>query len=229
MNNSNYSSPSGEAGRGVAIKRFVTNPIGENCYVVWDDTLEAAIIDCGAWGEAREQKIAQFVEENGIQLRYALQTHMHFDHVLGIPFLRDKYGLQPLCHALERPVYDFVPTMAREWFGMQVREPLVPIGDTLIDGQELTFGHTTVRVLFTPGHTPGGLCFYFPEAKALFSGDTLFQSSIGRSDLPGGNAEQLIQSIRTKILSLPDDVTVYPGHGPSTTVGDERQMNPYLS
>lgn len=210
------------------IRRFVTNPIGENCYVVWDDTLEAAIIDCGAWGEVREQKIANFIKENGLHPRLALQTHMHFDHVFGLHFLQRQYGLHPLSHALEQPVYDFVPIMAREWFGMEVEEPLVPVGEYLTDGQEIQFGNTHLQVLYTPGHTPGGLCFYFPEAKALFSGDTLFQGSIGRSDLPGGDAEQLIQSIRTKILSLPDDVTVYPGHGPSTTIGDERQMNPYL-
>lgn len=210
------------------IRRFVTNPIGENCYVVWDDTLEAAIIDCGAWGEDREQRIAHFIEEKGLRPRLALQTHMHFDHAMGLHFLNDTYGLQPQCHALEQSVYDYMPPMVLEWFGFQMRMPLVPLGETLTDGQEIQFGNTRLQVLFTPGHTPGGLCFYFPEAKALFSGDTLFQGSIGRSDLPGGDAEQLIQSIRTKLLSLPDDVTVYPGHGPSTTIGDERQMNPYL-
>lgn len=210
------------------IRRFVANTIGENCYIVWDDTLEGVIIDCGAWDEAKEVKIAQFIEDNKIRPRYALQTHMHFDHIFGLPFLQQQYGLHPMCHALEQPVYEAMPAMARDWFGFTMPEPLVPIQEYLSDQQELTFGHTTIRVLFTPGHTPGGLCFYFPDDKVLFSGDTLFQGSIGRADLPGGNMDALIESIRTKILSLPDEVVIYPGHGPSTTVGEERRMNPYL-
>ena len=210
------------------IKRFVTNPIGENCYVVWDETHEAAIIDCGAWEEDKHEKIAHFIEENGLRPVLSLQTHMHFDHILGAPLLQKRYGLQPLCHASEQPVYDFLPTMTREWFGMQVTEPLVPVKEYLTDGQELTFGHLRLRVLHTPGHTPGGLCFYFPDQKALFSGDTLFQGSIGRSDLPGGSHQALVQAVRSRLLSLPDDTVVYPGHGPSTTIAYERQFNPYL-
>lgn len=210
------------------IKRFVTNPIGENCYVVWDETHEAAIIDCGAWEEDKQEKIVHFIEENGLRPVLSLQTHMHFDHILGAPLLQKRYGLQPLCHASEQPVYDFLPTMTREWFGMQVTEPLVPVKEYLTDGQELTFGHLRLRVLHTPGHTPGGLCFYFPDQKALFSGDTLFQGSIGRSDLPGGSHQALVQAVRSRLLSLPDDTVVYPGHGPSTTIAYERQFNPYL-
>ena len=118
--------------------------------------------------------------------------------------------------------------MVSEWFGQQM-PPLVPVGEYLVDEQTLQLGHTLIRVLHTPGHTPGGLCFYLPNEKMLFSGDTLFQGSVGRSDLPGGDVEKLIRGIWDKILSLPDDVTVYPGHGPTTTVGDERRTNPYLS
>ncbi len=210
------------------IHRFVTNPIGENCFIVWDDTQEAVIIDCGAWGEAKENKIARFIEENHIHLCYALQTHMHFDHIMGLHFLHRRYGLRPSCHALEQSVYEAMPAMVQAWMGVAMQEPLVPIQEHLTDGQELTFGRTALRVLLTPGHTPGGLCFYLPEAKILFSGDTIFQGSIGRSDLPGGSMNALVESIRTKILPLPDDVTIYPGHGPSTTVGDERRTNPYL-
>ena len=210
------------------IKRFVANAIGENCYILWDDTLEAAIIDCGAWGETKETKIAHFIEENNLQPRMALQTHMHFDHVLGLPFLLRQYGLRPRCHAFEQEVYNYVPIMASELFGLELSDPLVPVEEYLVDNEELQFGNIRFRILFTPGHTPGGLCFYFPDNKALFSGDTLFLGSIGRSDLPGGNGGQLIRSIHTKLLSLPDDVTVYPGHGPATTVGNERRNNPYL-
>ena len=228
MENSNHSFPSGEVGRGVWIKRFVTNPIGENCYLVWDDSLECAIIDCGSLGEAQENKIARFIEDNKLHPVLALQTHMHFDHIFGLHFLHRTYGLQPMCHTSEQPVYDFAPAMSRNFFGIEIESPLVPVKQYLSDGQELQFGHSSFRVLYTPGHTPGGLCFYQPDAKALFSGDTLFQGSIGRTDFPGGSLQALVDGIRTKILTLPDDVTVYPGHGPSTTVGYERQYNPYL-
>ena len=215
-------------GKCLNIKRFVANAIGENCYILWDDTLEAAIIDCGAWGETKKARIAQFIEENALRPCMALQTHMHFDHVLGLPFLYRCYGLRPRCHAFEQEVYNCVPTMASELFGLELSEPPVPVGEYLADDEELQFGNTRFRTLFTPGHTPGGLCFYFPLAGALFSGDTLFPGSIGRSDLPGGNHAQLLHSIHTRLLTLPDDVTVYPGHGPATTVGDERRNNPFL-
>ena len=208
-------------------KRFVSNAIGENCYLVWDDTLECAIIDCGAWGELKEEKIAQFIEENELRPCMALQTHMHFDHVMGLAFLHRRYGLQPMCHALEQPVYEAAPEMVHDWFSLQM-PPLVPVSEYLFDQQLLEFGHTSLRVLHTPGHTPGGLCFYFPESKLLFTGDTLFQGSVGRSDLPGGDVQALIRGIWNQLLSLPDDTVVYPGHGPQTTIGDERRTNPYL-
>ncbi len=210
------------------IKRFVANPIGENCYLLWDDSLECAIIDCGAWDKSKEEKIALFIEENGLKPRLALQTHMHFDHVLGLPFLHQQYGLQPLYHRLEQAVYDDAPDMVHNLFQLDVPVKLVPVSRYLEDEEEIAFGNTRLRVIHTPGHTPGGLMFYQPENKILFSGDTLFMGSVGRTDISDGNMEQEIRSIKTRVLVLPDDVTIYPGHGPSTTVGDERRTNPYL-
>jgi len=210
------------------IKRLVTNPIGENCYLVWDDTLECAIIDCGAWGEQKEQKIAQFVTENHLKPQLALQTHMHFDHILGLPFLHRQYGLSPLCHAEEQQIYETAPTMARDWFGILIPTPLLPIQEYIVDGQNIPLGNTRLQVIHTPGHTPGGVMFYHPESKVLFSGDTLFQGSIGRTDHLGGDMEQEIQSIQARVLELPDEVIVYPGHGPATTVGEEKLHNPYI-
>ena len=210
------------------IKRFVANPIGENCYLLWDDSLECAIIDCGAWDKSKEEKIALFIEENGLKPRLALQTHMHFDHVLGLPFLHQQYGLQPLYHRLEQAVYDDAPDMVHNLFQLDVPVKLVPVLRYLEDEEEIAFGNTRLRVIHTPGHTPGGLMFYQPENKILFSGDTLFMGSVGRTDISDGNMEQEIRSIKTRVLVLPDDVTIYPGHGPSTTVGDERRTNPYL-
>lgn len=210
------------------IKRLVANSIGENCYLLWDDSLECAIIDCGAWDKSKEEKIALFIEENGLKPRSALQTHMHFDHVLGLPFLHQQYGLQPLCHRLEQAVYDDAPDMVHNLFQLDVPVKLVPVLRYLEDEEEIAFGNTRLRVIHTPGHTPGGLMFYQPEDKILFSGDTLFMGSVGRTDLSDGNMKQEIRSIQTRVLVLPDDVTIYPGHGPSTTVGNERRTNPYL-
>ena len=216
-----------KSGEGLYIRRFVANAIGENCYLVWDDAQECAIIDCGAWGEQKEQRMAQFISEQGLRPVMALQTHMHFDHIMGLPFLYREYGLKPMFHDLDQPVYDAAPQMVREWFGQDM-PPLVPAGEYLVDEQWLHFGNTRVQVLHTPGHTPGGVCFYLPDHKHLFTGDTLFQGSVGRSDLPGGDVQALIRGIWNKILTLPDDINVHPGHGPSTTVGDERKTNPYI-
>lgn len=213
----------------IEIKRFVANPIGENCYIVWDETQEAAIIDCGTWGEAKEAKIISFIEEHQLIPQLALQTHMHFDHILGLHFLNRQYNLQPLCHAEEQAVYNAAPAMARDWFQLSIPEPLVPVKAYLTDGQLLTFGHTRIRVLHTPGHTPGGVMFHLPDARILFSGDTLFQGSVGRTDLPGSSIEQEIRSIRHKVLTLEPQTIIYPGHGPATTVSEEQQGNPFLA
>lgn len=212
----------------IQIKRFVTNPIGENCYLVWDDTLACAVIDCGAWGEDKEAKIARFIEENHLSPCLSLQTHMHFDHIFGLHFLHRSYGLRPLCHAGERQIYDAAAGMARDWFGFQIPEPPVPVERFLAHEEEVRFGNTFLRVIHTPGHTPGSVMFYQPDDKVLFSGDTLFQGSVGRTDTPGGDMEQEITALRERVLTLSDDVVVYPGHGPSTTIGDERLHNPYL-
>jgi len=210
------------------IKRFVVNPLGENCYLLWDESLECAIIDCGAWDASRVEKITQFIEDNHLTPRLALQTHMHFDHVLGLPFLYKRYALQPLCHRLEQQIYDDAPDMVHSVFQLDMSVTLVPVLRYLEDGEEVSFGHTTLRVIHTPGHTPGGLMFYQSESKVLFSGDTLFMGSVGRTDFSNGNMDQEIRSIQTRVLTLPDEVVVYPGHGPSTTIGDERRTNPYL-
>ena len=228
LNNRNYSSPSEEVGRGAAIKRFVTNPIGENCYLIWGKNRECAIIDCGALGAAQESKIADFIERNELRPTLALQTHMHFDHMFGLHFLFRTYNLQPQCHASEQIIYDFAPQMSAQLLGVQIERPLVPIKSYLTDGQTIPFGESQIQVIHTPGHTPGGLCFYLSDAKVLFSGDTLFQGSIGRSDLPGGDTNALIESIRTRLLTLPSDTMVYPGHGPQTTIGEELNSNPYI-
>lgn len=203
------------------------NPVQENTYLLWDEqTLEAAIVDTGAWDRQEEQSLAGSIEALGLKLKYALQTHAHFDHTFGLPFVHRTYGLKPVFHKDEVDIYRQMPSMAAR-FGLNMGSGMPPIGQLLSDGDELLLGTTVIRLIHTPGHTPGSSAFYIPEAGLLFSGDTLFQQSIGRTDLPGGSYEDELDSIKNKLFCLPDDTKVLPGHGPSTTIGWEKQNNPY--
>lgn len=210
------------------IKRFVSNQIGENCYLIWDETKEAAIIDCGAIDPVKQQRISQFVADNGLTLKLVLQTHTHFDHIFGLPFLYRDYGLRPMFHIAEQPIYDAAPQMSSEWFGVDIPSPLPAPQAYLADNSEVVFGNTTLKVLHTPGHTPGGVSFYEPNSGVVFTGDTLFAGGIGRTDLPLGNYADEINSIRQRLFTLPPSTVVYPGHGPSSTIGDESVSNPYI-
>ncbi len=215
----------------ITVKCFVLNPIAENCYVVSDPTTrEGVIVDCGAFDSGEFSRIEEYISSEGITLRHALQTHMHFDHVFGLDLLHERYGLQPECHTEEQTVYADGPRLARELCGVALPLPRVGIGGFLEDGQVIPVGNAELKVIHTPGHTPGGLCFYIGEADGiLLSGDTLFQGSVGRTDVPQGSWRALLQSLRAKLLTLPPETVVYPGHGPSTTIAYERQYNPYRS
>lgn len=206
---------------------FTFNPVRENTYLLWDEqTLEAAIVDTGAWDRQEEQSLAGSIEALGLKLKYALQTHAHFDHTFGLPFVHRTYGLKPILHKDEADVYRQMPSMAAR-FGLNMGGGMPAIGQLLSDGDELLLGTTAVRLIHTPGHTPGSSVFYIPDAGLLFSGDTLFRESIGRTDLPGGSYEDEMDSIKNKLFCLPDDTVVLTGHGPSTTIGWEKQNNPY--
>ena len=206
---------------------FTFNPVQENTYLLWDEqTLEAAIVDTGAWDRQEEQSLAGSIEALGLKLKYVLQTHAHFDHTFGLPFVHRTYGLKPVFHKDEVDIYRQMPSMAAR-FGLNMGGGMPPIGQLLSDGDELLLGTTAVRLIHTPGHTPGSSVFYIPDAGLLFSGDTLFRESIGRTDLPGGSYEDELDSIKNKLFCLPDDTVVLTGHGPSTTIGWEKQNNPY--
>lgn len=205
------------------------NPVQENTYLLWDElTLEAAVVDAGAWNRSEEQQLADFVTSHGLHLKYSLQTHMHFDHVFGLPFILREYGLKPVFHVDDADIYRMMPGMMAD-FGLSVRAEMPPAGKLVNDGFELTLGSSTVRFIHTPGHTPGSSSLYIPDASLLLSGDTLFRGSIGRTDLPGGDARAELDSIRNRLLCLPDDTTVLPGHGPSTTIGWEKLHNYFFS
>ncbi len=183
-------------------------------------------MDTGAWDRQEEQSLAGSIEALGLKLKYVLQTHAHFDHTFGLPFVHRTYGLKPIFHKDEADVYRQMPSMAAR-FGLNMGGGMPPIGQLLSDGDELLLGTTAVRLIHTPGHTPGSSVFYIPDAGLLFSGDTLFRESIGRTDLPGGSYEDELDSIKNKLFCLPDDTVVLTGHGPSTTIGWEKQNNPY--
>ena len=210
-------------------KRFVVNPIEENCYIIWDDiSREGAIIDCGTWSKGENNSIATFIRDNNISLKYALQTHMHFDHCLGLGFLSQEYDITPMCHKDDLSVYNSAPEMVMKWFRIDISDSLPEVNATLTETTMLKLGEVAIQILHTPGHTPGGLCYYIPQARIVLTGDTLFNMSIGRTDLEGGNYATLIKSITDKLLTLPENTKVYPGHGSYTTIADEKMYNPYL-
>lgn len=207
-------------------KTFTVNPLEENCYLLWDEnTLEAAFIDCGAWYESERKEIEDFVTAEKLRPIMSLQTHMHFDHVWGAPFLYKVWKLKPACHELEQKDLERQPDMVR-CFGIEFPSIMPPIEKYLHEGDTIQLGNTKIEEIHTPGHSEGCISFYIQREKLLFSGDTLFQSSIGRTDFDGGSMRQELESLR-KLFQLPDDTLVYPGHGPSTTIGWEKENNPY--
>ena len=207
---------------------YTFNPVQENTYLLWDETtLEAAIVDAGTWNRQEEQLLEGSIAAHGLKLKYALQTHAHFDHTYGLPFIYRTYGVKPIFHVDDEETYRQMPKMAAQ-FGLIIGGPMPPIERLLNDGAQLSLGATTIRLIHTPGHTTGSASFYIPDAKLLFSGDTLFQQSIGRTDLPGGDYPTLIEKLKSRVLTLPDDYRVLPGHGIPSQIGKERKYNSFL-
>lgn len=209
------------------VQSFVNNPYQENTYIVYDESGECAIIDPGMETASEQNIVVNFIRKNNLKPVLLLNTHCHIDHVLGNKFIFDQYGLKPRFHEGEQLVMDAIPGYAP---AMGIRYELSPLPDEYLpETGTLTFGNTTLHLIFAPGHSPAHLCFYDKETNILMGGDVLFRGSIGRSDLPGGNFTQLIDNIEQKLLLLPDDCIVYPGHGPDTTIGYEKITNPFLN
>lgn len=209
------------------IASFTFNPFAENTYVVWDETMQCVIIDPGCYSREEKKELSDFISRNKLIPQYILNTHCHIDHVLGNYYLSTFYKIPLVMHSGEVPVLKAVETYA-DTMGIEYEVSPAP-ASFLADGDTFTFGSTTFDVLFTPGHSPASICFYNKREGYILSGDVLFLDSIGRYDLPGGNLDTLMQSIREKIMTLEDVVNVYPGHGPETTVGRERKFNPFLN
>jgi hydroxyacylglutathione hydrolase len=210
----------------INIQSFTFNPVQENTYVLYNDKDACCIIDPGCYFGNERHTLQEFIEEWKLTPRLLLNTHCHLDHVFGNKFIHDTYDLLLHLHEKEKPVLDFAPASGLSW-GM----PFENYRDQLIFLKEddvVKLGDDELKVLFTPGHSPGSICFYCEEQKFVIGGDVLFRQGIGRTDLPGGDFDTLINSIRNKLFVLPDDVIVYSGHGEPTTIGFEKENNPFL-
>ena len=213
-------------GNFMEIKTFYFNPLRVCCYVAWDDTRECVIIDPGCYGDRELQRLKDFVADRQLKPVKILLTHGHFDHILGLEDAFCFWNVDVWLHPDDREQMVRSGDWCRQ-LGLAFK-PFTGTLHDLNDGDSVAFGHSALTVIATPGHTQGGVCFYSEADAVLFSGDTLFAGSIGRTDHPGGDYDQLIDSIARKILPLDGDVTVLPGHGPATSVGYERVTNPFL-
>jgi glyoxylase-like metal-dependent hydrolase (beta-lactamase superfamily II) len=209
------------------IHKLTFNPFSENTYIVADETRQCAIIDPGCHNEKERNELKNTVEGFGLKPVKLLNTHCHIDHFPGNKFVCDTYGLLPEFHETELQVM-YAALDYQSLFGFRLDASPEP-AHFLNEGDIVSFGETSFQVLFTPGHSPGHIAFYSAKDKVLISGDVIFRGSVGRFDLPGADGKTLYQSISQKLMTLPDDVKVYCGHGPDTTIGFERKTNPYVT
>lgn len=209
------------------IKLFEFNPFAENTYVLYDETGQCVIIDPGCADRNEEKELFDFIAEQNLRVVSLLNTHCHIDHVLGNWAVKNRYNVKLFVHRLDEVVLKAVKAYAPNYGFPNYQE--AEIDGFLNEGETVSFGNQSLEILFVPGHAPGHVAFYHSEKKALIGGDVLFLNSVGRTDLPGGNHQTLISSIRQKFFTLPDDVVVYPGHGPTTTIGYEKKTNPFCA
>ncbi len=209
------------------VAKFTFNPFQENTYVLYDDTKECIIIDPGCYHNDEKKELADFIEKEGLKPVRLINTHCHIDHVFGNHFISEKYNLPLEIHEGELPVLNTVPQVAM-MYGIPFGDPISTVENFIKDGDLIKFGNSSLQSIFTPGHSPASLSFFCEDAGFIIAGDVLFYGSIGRTDLPGGNFDTLISSIKEKLFPLGDDIEVYPGHGPKTTIGYEKQTNPFL-
>lgn len=209
------------------IQKFVFNPFQENTYVLYDETRDAVIVDPGCYENYEKQELQEFIESNELNVTMLLNTHGHIDHVLGNTFVKDKFQVKLFIHKTDEPVMRAVKAYAGN-YGFPLYQE-ASVDGYLEEGNTISFGNQLFKILLVPGHSPGHVAFYNEKEKVVIGGDVLFQNSIGRTDLPGGNFDTLINSIHEKLFTLPDDVVVYAGHGPKTTIGFEKVTNPFCA
>lgn len=208
------------------IKTFTFNPYQENTYLLYNENGDALIVDPGMYFPEEQDEFVNFIDSNNLKPKILLNTHCHVDHVLGNRFIFDQYGLMPQFHEAEIPllveVQNYAPQMGFNYEVSPIPEKFLKESDKVVLGED------ELSLILAPGHSPGHLCFYCKSQGFVIGGDVLFKNSIGRTDLPGGNHEQLLQSIAKKLYLLPDETLVYPGHGPATQIGIEKQTNPFV-
>lgn len=209
------------------VKKFVFNPFSENTYIVYDESNNALLIDPGCYQPQEEQELQYFIEIHNLKIKSILHTHSHLDHMFGTSFLAKKYNVDVHIHKNDEVTYNsFEKVCALYGIPIKSSESVDISFFDINDGFYL--GDNYLEIRFVPGHAPGHVVFYSTENNFLINGDCLFQGSIGRTDLPGGNHQQLISSIKSQLFSLPSNTVVYCGHGPETTIGDEINNNPFL-
>ncbi len=211
----------------LTVKSFTFGPFAENTYVLYDATGECVIVDPGCYDDSEKSALSGFIAEHKLKPVLLLNTHGHIDHVVGNKFVFDTYGLKPLIHKEDLKTLRSLMTVAH-LYNLNAEASPEPSG-FLAEGDKVKFGETELGVLFTPGHSPGSICFVHPAQKIIIGGDVLFYGSIGRTDLPGGHHQTLLDSIANKLMVLEDDFTVYSGHGQKTEIGFERKNNPFLN
>jgi len=209
------------------VKTFEFNPIYVNTYVVYDETKECVIIDPGCFFAEEKEDLLNFIIDERLTVKHLLNTHLHFDHIFGNTFVYEQFGLKTMANKADQFLLEGLPAQLR-MFGFKGMDDVPEIGTFIEENDIIEFGNQKFKVLQVPGHSPGSVVFYNEKEGCIFAGDVLFRSSVGRTDLAGGNHGQLIENIHKKLLTLPPETIVYSGHGPATTIGDEMRSNPYL-
>jgi len=210
----------------IHIKKFTFNPFQENTYIAYDETKECIIVDPGCYDENENSILKTFIEQENLKPVALINTHCHLDHVFGNKFVADTYNLSPVMHKLDLPMLEYAP-MAASKYGVHLGE-LPEVTNFIEEGDVVKFGDSEFEIIFTPGHAPGHVCLVNKKENITLSADVLFHLSIGRTDLPMGDHETLLSSIREKLFTLDPEMVIYPGHGPKTTIGFEKANNPFL-
>ena len=209
------------------IQSFTFSPIQENTYLLFNEFKQCVIIDPGCYFDAEKETLKEFIETNGLKPAMLLNTHCHLDHVFGNKFIAETYNLSLQLHEKEKSVLSFAPTS-----GLMYNMPFDNYAGAFVElkeGDRILLNKDELLVIEAPGHSPGSICFYCSKQNFIIGGDVLFKRSIGRTDLPGGNHQILLNNIRQKLFTLPDNTIVYTGHGPATTIGEEKKENPFLN
>ena len=211
------------------VKKFEFNPIAVNTYVLYDQTGECVIVDSACFYPFEQQDLVKFINDNQLVVKHVINTHLHFDHVFGVNFVVREFGEKMQAHKADEFLLETMNDQLA-MFGFTPNGDYVPTVDKYIDENDvIEFGNQKLSIIHVPGHSPGSVVFYNKEQNIVVSGDVLFNGSIGRTDLPQGNHQQLIDGIKTKLLTLPENTFVYPGHGPATTIKGEMKSNPFLA